>query len=69
MKENPIVVGARYRCTDPSCGFEVVVSIPPRCSALLPSFECCARPMRRVSEEQGNGEGSVAPFRRLDAYG
>ena len=69
MKEEAVVVGARYRCTDPGCDFEVVVSIPPRSWALLPSFECCARPMRRVSEEQGEGEGSVVPFRRVAANG
>ncbi len=48
MKKEPVGVGERYRCSDARCGFEVVVTGPPRSRAILPYFECCSRSMEKV---------------------
>ena len=49
MKQGLIVQdGARYRCSNELCRGEIVVIRAPHSPYVLPSFECCARPMESV---------------------
>jgi hypothetical protein len=56
-----------YRCAREGCGCEITLTRPPSSGDVLPSFYCCAGPMKEVLEKPEDGhtakeESSSAPL-------